>query len=116
MAWKRWKDVWKLGMVDHTPWGYLQTITNKQDVSVAEVFVYEGKTDELDLIMASPRLHRACQMMVEAMDENPYSFDKLSEDEMIAEASLEIRKGARLFRSVCQKKRGNIQEGEGGMK
>lgn len=104
-------------MVDHTPWGYLQTITNKQDVSVAEVFVYEGRTDDLDLIMAAPRLHRACQMMVEAMDRNGHTLpEPYDDDEDMMDAFLEIRKGARLFRMSCQKKRGNIQEGEGGMK
>lgn len=83
---------------------------------MAEVAVPAGKTDDLDLILAAPRLLNACKMMTQAMARYRDFGEPYDHDEGMLNAILEIKKGARLFQGTKHRKGGTIPEGEGGMK
>ena len=97
---KRYKAPWKKGMVDHTSWGYYQTITNQEGVKVASVAVPEDNTSDLKLILESPRLKRAVLMMAKAMARYGHTFtESFDHDEEMMDAIWEVKKCANLFRS-----------------
>jgi hypothetical protein len=106
---RRWtgKQGWRKGMVDHTAWGHWQHITNADGVTVAKVAVPEGNTDDLDLVMAAKRLHRACKLMTAALDGYGYNIhDLFDHDENMMDAIREVRKGARLYPN--KQKKGDV--------
>jgi hypothetical protein len=106
---RRWtgKHGWRKGIVNYTSWGYQQEVIDSLGVTVASVDVPEGNTDNLDLILAAKRLHRACKLMTAAMARYGYTFtEPFDNDEEMMDAIREVRKGARLYPNK-QKKGGD---------
>lgn len=107
---KRWmsRDNWKLGLQHPTPWGYYQDIVNREGFRVAQVAVTHDDTQNVNIVLAAPRLWHAVKMMVNALKAYGHTIsDLFDHDEAMGDAIIELKKGARLFNSRDYKKKGD---------